>query len=110
MRILSGILFICGVVSLYFGMVMLLFFSGEAHWVNAVLVKSSLVLLAGLLLLASGLLWFRAKQLDLAAYEPERATAQTRSRVNRSMGLHMAAFFLAGFVLVSMVYVWLVNR
>ena len=65
MRILSGILFSCGVMSLYLGMGNFLFFSGGPGR-TAMLVSGSLVLIAGLLFCASGGIWFRARQADLS--------------------------------------------
>jgi hypothetical protein len=109
MRLLSGISFICGVTSLYCGAAMLLFFSGEADRANALLIKIGLVTLGALLLSASGWLWCRARQPDLRS-DHENAAGLGYSGVPRSIGVHMAAFISAGFLLVGLVYVWLVNR
>jgi hypothetical protein len=109
MRVLSGISLICGITSLYFGAAMLLFFSGEADGVKALLIKISLVTLGALLLSASGWLWFRARQLD-RRNDPQNAAGQALIGLTRRRGVHMAAFISAGFLLVGLVYLCLLNR
>ena len=109
MRILSALLFLCGAVSLYFGVVMFVFFSGEADKVTAVLVKSSVVLTAETLLCISGWLWFRAKR-DLSIYQPEKAMGQSRRQIRRSMVNHIVVFSSTGPLLVILVVLSILNR
>jgi hypothetical protein len=109
MRTLSGFLFCCGAVLLYFGLGMFLF-SGEADALTAVLVKSGLVSIGALSLGAGGWLWFRAKQSDLSSLEPEKASGQSRQQIRRSLRNHILAFSSAGFLIVIVFILWILNR
>lgn len=109
MRILSGFLFFFGIVLLYFGLGMFAF-PFEDNRVSTALLYGSLVVTAELLLCASGWLWFRAKRSDLSTFEPEKATAQSRSEVRRSLARHLIASSSAGFLLVMSFIVWILNR
>ena len=106
MRILGALLFLLGVVALYFGSAAFVFF---ADWV--LYVPSSL---AGIMFLGgAGWLWHRASTMSVCVGhdpDPDSDRAFSHTKIRRGILHHMAVSFCLGTVVIVVVLAVVLNR
>jgi hypothetical protein len=109
MRVLSGVIFLLGTATLFFGLGLLFFPPGE-NWAMELLVKSGLAAIGVLLLGGSGAMWCRARWSDESLQYPDGAAAWSSRQTRRRLARCSLASLGIGVLVIVLFVFWMGNR